>query len=615
MNNCRQMLQELDRKFGLPRFLNALTFRPAWLVASSAAARSRFALAPHAADPLASNPNSAAPADDPLQLLRDCAGTLEPFIHESETALAAIGAVMADLFEGADLIRGDAQSFRDSIATMAESSNSKLLEIAASLRNSIAQLTESRALIQMLDRRLATVITDFAGLEAGVREFRVLGTLIRIEGTTRAADSDDFVTISEQAGGIATNLGELVQQIRDATAELRVSFRTVSLELNRLTTISQKTIVALLDDVTALEAAIAAEHRSVGAAADGTMLGLERIRNSIGELVCALQIHDILRQQSEHTISSLSELDQTRDLADPGFHACRSVVRAQMKNTLALCDQAAQSVEAGLDSAGQQLERIATIVHDVAGLTRLDSPSRQALRSSTGAILAALPVVEQGDIALQKALADLLHGSTAILDVVDKVSLAMLNMRWLGLNATIQSANRPQSGSAIETLGDRTAALAGNVDGECGHIRHALDQLRQDVNEYSQATVGSLGQQGIRQVIENSAALFDQVHRTMHAKVERQGSLQQTLRQKLDGAQSALSQFRDTQAAPAHAAARLPASPGLSGALSPAATELLHSWFARYTMASERRVHSECLGLPFAEVELDADAECDIELF
>ncbi len=596
----------MDLKLGLPGVLRALPFRPAW-----------FGGAP---DSLPVELQPADPIVDSRQLLRDCAATLDPFIHESEIALAAIGAVMADLFDGAELIRGDAESFRDSIASMAETSNAKLLEIAASLRHSIAQLTESRALVETLDRRLATVITDFAGLEAGVREFRVLGTLIRIEGTTRAADSDDFVTISEQAAGIATNLGELVQQIREATAALRVSFRTVSQELNRLTAMSQKTIAALLDEVTALEAAMASEHRSVGAAADGTMLGLERIRNSIGELVCALQIHDILRQQSEHSLASLSDLDRSFGLPDTDFQVCRSVVRAQMQGTLALCEQAAQSVESGLDSAGQQLERIAAIAQDVAGLTRIESPSRQALRTSTDAILHALPVVEQGDVALQKALADLLHGSAAILNVVEKVSLAMLNMRWLGLNATIQSANRPQSGSAIETLGDRTAALAGEVDGECGHIRDALDQLRQDVNEYSQTTVGSLGQKGIRQVIENSTVLFDQVHRTMHAKMERQGSLQRTLQEKLDGAHRALTQFHNTQAAPARASERLsnaglPPSPVSVDTLSPATVELLESWLARYTMASERRVHCESLGIPFAEGESEASADGDIELF
>ena len=58
-------------------------------------------------------------AVDTLQPLRDCAATLAPFIQESETALAGIGSVLSDLCEGTTHIRGDAESARDSIASMA----------------------------------------------------------------------------------------------------------------------------------------------------------------------------------------------------------------------------------------------------------------------------------------------------------------------------------------------------------------------------------------------------------------------------------------------------------------------------------------------------------------
>jgi hypothetical protein len=608
------MLQHLEQKLGWPGAFHALRLRSAWLNPPAASPSPSLALAP--SESAAPPGKPASPSDeDPRLPLRHCAATLDPFIHQSEAALTAIGAVMADLFAGAQHIRNDAEGFHLSIATLAENANAKLLEIAVSLRHSLTRLHESRALVTTLDRRLATVITDFAGLEAGVREFRVLATLIRIEGTTRSADSGDFVTISEQSSGIAANLAGLVQQIREATSALRVSFRSVSRELGRLNAQSQKTITTLLEQVTALEAAMAAEHQSLGGAAASTIAGLEGIRNSIGDLVCALQIHDILRQQTEHSLASLHELDQSPLLTPPDLYAGRAILHGQLANTVTLCQQAAENVEAGLQSAGQQLEHIATIAYGVSSLTSLDSPSQQTLRSSTAAILAALPAVEQGDAALAQALDGLLQGSASILDIAERVSFAMLNMRWLGLNTSIQSANHPQDGSAIEILGDRTAALAGAVDAECTHIRTALEQLRQDVDAYSRANVGSLSQQGIRPVIENSTALFTQLHSSMNAKMEQQTALQQSLRLKLDGAHQALAQFGDTLAAPARAAERLAPTAPLPEALSPAAAARFDAWLARYTMASERRVHCEALGLPFTETEPDASAEGDIELF
>jgi hypothetical protein len=603
------MLQHLEQKLGWPSAFHALRIPSGWLAPTPPAPPAPLA------SPEGSPSPDPPPDEDPRLPLRHCAATVEPFIHQSETALTSIGAVMADLFSGAEHIRTDAEGFRHSIATLAENANDKLLEIAATLRQSLSRLHQSRALVTALDRRLAAVITDFAGLEAGVREFRVLGTLIRIEGTTRTADSDDFVTISAQSASIATILAELVQQIREATSALRVSFRTVSRELARLNANSEKTIATLLEQVTVLEAAMAAEHESLGNAADTTMAGLERIRNSIGDLVCALQIHDILRQQSEHTLASLTDLDETTQLAGPELHTGRAILHGQLTNTLTLCQQAAENVEAGLFSAGEQLERIATISHGVSGLTSLDSPSQETLRSSTAAILDALPAVEQGDAALAQALDGLLAGAASILDIAQRVSLAMLNMRWLGLNATIQSANHPQAGSAIEILGDRTASLAGAVDAECAHIRNALLELRQDVDAYSRANVGSLGQQGIRPVIETSTALFTQLHGAMHAKMEQQSGLQQSLRHQLDVAHQALAVFRDTLAAPSAATELLAPTVPLPASLSPGATALFDAWLARYTMASERRVHCEALGLPFTETETEASAEFDIELF
>jgi len=554
------------------------------------------------------------------QLLRGCAATLNPFIRDSETALNSIGAVMADLFDGAVHIRGDAESTRDSITSLAHRANTQLHEIQSTLERSIHQLHASRTLLGTLDSRLAAIIRDFAALEAGVREFRVVGTLIRIEGSNRAADSDAFVNISERSAAITADLGELVGQIRTATAGLRLSFHTVSREINSLTATSLRTLTTLIADVSALEKIMTAEHHGISAAAEETFTGLDRIRNSLGELVYALQIHDILRQQSEHSLANIDDLLAHPSLTPADRQPGRAIVQAQITHTLSLCQEASVKVDTGLHAAAHQLTQIGHITQRVTGLTHANSPSRRAVQQSTTAILAALPVLEQGDVALEKALHDLLDGTGAILTVIAQVSHAMLNMRWLGLNATIQSANRPQPGSAIETLGARTATIVDAVDQECLQLRAALQQLRLDVESHSRAALGALGQSSVRQVAETSIALFDSVHHSIGAAMARQASLQQTLEGKLHHAQASLSCFRNTQAPPALAVARLAQDPSQSPlslpvALSPPAAALFDSWVARYTMASERRVHATVLGLPFAEAENDAPAEGDIELF
>lgn len=583
------------------------------------------------------------------ELLAGCATTLGPFIQDSEAALAKIGAVMADLFDGAVHIRAEAEGARDSIASMVGNANAQLLEIKSALERSTTQLQGNRALLEALDHRLAAIVRDFAGLEAGVREFRVVGTLIRIEahrpprhdtngretrpssraeaspscafsfeGSTRAADSDAFVTISERSATITADLGELVDQIRLSTADLRQSFRNISREIQRLTATSLLTITNLIADVAALEKVMTGEHHAINTAAGDTLAGLERIRNTIGELVCALQIHDILRQQSEHSLVSIDDLHRRPALPAADRLPCQAVVQAQITHTLSLCQDASANVESGLDTASRQLADIDILTGNVSRLTQLDSPSRRAVQASTSAILAALPVIEKGDAALEKALDDLRRGTASIRSIVTKVSLTMIDMRWLGLNATIQSANRPQPGSAIETLGSRTATIVDTVDQDCLNIRAALDQLCLDIDNYSRSTVGTLGQNSIRHVAETSITLFDSVHHSIRSAMEAQARLQQSLQSRLTLAQTALIRFRDTQSPPARAVARLaqqqPSLP-LPVPLSPAAAALLDAWFARYTMASERRVHCLALGLPCQEAENEAPPEGDIELF
>lgn len=570
------------------------------------------------------NPAAGAPDPGPdaaaisCELLAGCANTLGPFIQQSEAALAQIGLVMADLFDGAVHIRAEAEGARDSIASMAGCANTQLLEIKSALERSTAQLQGNRALLAALDTRLASIVRDFAGLEAGVREFRVVGTLIRIEGSTRAADSDAFVNISERSATITADLGELVDQIRHSTADLRHCFRNISREINRLTTASLLTLNHLIQNVAALEKVMTGEHHAIAKAAGDTLAGLERIRNTIGELVCALQIHDILRQQSEHSLASIDDLQSRPNLPAADRQPCQAVVQAQITHTLSLCQDASANVESGLEAASRQLEDIDTITRNVSQLTHLDSPSRRAVQTNTTAILAALPVIEKGDAALAQALDDLHRGTASILTIVAKVSHIMLNMRWLGLNATIQSANRPQPGSAIETLGARTATIVDAVDQDCLHIRAALDQLRLDIDNYSRSTVGALGQNSIRQVAETSISLFDSVHHSIRGAMEGQARLQHSLQAKLAHARTALARFRDTQSPPARAVARLAQQQApllLPVPLSPPAAALLDAWFARYTMASERRVHCLALGLPCQEAESEAPAEGDIELF
>jgi hypothetical protein len=557
-------------------------------------------------------------AVDTLQPLRDCAATLAPFIQESETALAGIGSVLSDLCEGTTHIRGDAESARDSIASMAGAASAQLLEIRTTLQRAIGQLQGNRALLDSLDSRLTSIIQDFAALEAGVREFRIVGTLIRIEGSSRAADAEDFVHISDRSAAITGNLGDLVGQIQGATGALRVAFRTIAREIHQLNATSEAGITAIASDIMALDKVMSAEHVAIGSAAQTTIEGLEVIGQSIGDVVCALQIHDILRQQSEHSLAAIEEVCLPPGLPPAGQQACEAVVHAQISHTLTLCQEAAQKVETGLLSAATQLRGIGAITSNISGLTRLDAPSRRAVQTSTRAILAALPLLDKGDEALEKAMAEIQGGAAAILAVVDKVSSAMLDMRWLGLNAIIQSVNRAQPGSAIELLGSRTVTITDGVDHECGRIRAAIDQLREDIDAYTRATVGSLGERGIRQVAEDSVVLLDSVHRSIRTTMERQASLQESLQTKLDKAQAALSCFRDTQTRPAEAVGRIapgPHSCPQPGELSPAVSTLLESWFSRYTMSSERRVHCAALGVPFNETESEALAEGEIELF
>ena len=595
------MLQLLDRSHGLAALLPTFNFR-----------------SPRQNPPDIPAPALAPPPAAAQESLRRCADTLAPFIQESETALTAIGSVMADLFEGAVHIRGDAEAARDSIASMADSANAQLLEIGHSLQRASAQINGNRELLESLDHRLSCVIHDFAGLESGVREFRVVGTLIRIEGSMRALDSDDFVNISERSAAITGNLGELVAQIQKATAALRVAFRSVAREINQLNTTSFHAITAVTRDITALGKVMSAEHGAIGSAAQKTLHGLEVIRQSIGDLVCALQIHDILRQQSEHSLAAIQDIHRLPEMPAAGYHACQAVVHAQITHTLSLCQEASQKVEDGLHSANTQLRGIADTTGNISGLTRMDAPSRQAAEASTSAILAALPVIEKGDAALRRAMDDILTGTAAILAVIDKVSNAMLDMRWLGLNAVIQSANRPDQGSAIELLGSRTVSVTNGVDQECLRIRAEINHLRQEIHAYTEATVGSLGERSIRQVAEDSVVLLDSVHRSIRSTMGRQSALQQSLQNKLENANGALARFRDTQTPPAQAVAQL-GSGHLADApaaqLSPATSALLDTWFSRYTMASERRVHCATLGLPFTEIEGDAPPEGDIELF
>lgn len=425
-----------------------------------------------------------------------------------------------------------------------------------------------------------------------VRTFDVLGVMTRVESARFETAGSTFTDLADAVGVLSRQIREQVGATAMSAAELTETASRAAAQTRQVAQQRQENLRRLAAQV-AVGVARIRERR--GAAADAAkVLGarFDGISRAIGDVVAALQGHDIVRQQIEHVLESV----RSADGADPRLPRTAGLQAAQLRNSRSAFETSVRQIRGALMEIDATLGEMAGESVRLLGLSGESEVSfSSSVESDLAGILAILDSNLDADRRLGEAAVSVCQRVSEISRTVDGVRAVGIEMERIALNATVQSAKLGSAGGALEIVACQIRELAREAETASGSLAVQVRKV-----EHVAAALGHAGgrranleQQiaGLRGCAEGFRAAWNAADCDCARTVELTGGLRQKVRDTVN-AFGEHTECLQTLAAAVESLSRLAGSAPPPG--SAAATQMPH----RYTMESERAVHRAVCGAP-----------------
>ena len=185
-----------------------------------------------------------------------------------------------------------------------------LRSILERARAMAGQAESNRQALEQMLGGVGRIMPPLADLNAKMRSFRVMATLIRIEGSRLNQAGVDFETLAEDVRKLASDIEENGKTILAGSLELRAIVRQAG---SGLAEFEARQAVELPRIQAQAGTSLAALRERRGRASEASLemaSQYDAVRREIGEMVMSLQVHDITRQQVEHAAAALGQWDK-----------------------------------------------------------------------------------------------------------------------------------------------------------------------------------------------------------------------------------------------------------------------------------------------------------------
>jgi len=487
--------------------------------------------------------------------------------------------------------------------TDAERSREVLAEVLSQSESMLASAGDISFALVAVKSAADQVAEVFAGYERTVATFRLLGTLIRIETARLGDQSTDIGYLADEvqqlAGSIRLRVEEALERAGDLDRRIHAALKNaIDLESREL-----RQIPSLIERVTAGMNIV--QTRREDAIRTSGLLGdrYGALTNAMGELVTALQFHDITRQRVEHVIEALSA-----PLADAAVCKLQEAQLAAAEESFA---ESATCIRSRLAEMAQQIEEM---IAEGESLLDRDSAGRDpvldSLEKSFRAISNALQDGAASERAADGTAGELLNLTEELRSVAEGISAIDLQMHRLALNAGIRAVQIGAGGDALSALAQSLQELASSSCSQSVNVATVLDAMERAAAGL-QAVAGNRGN-AERPILDDLRVCIQ--HMNEAARHASQGGaaiagLARRLRTEISRARETFTVDRQFTSGIARCRRELRAKAAPTGNVRPE----LEKCSARYTMHAERAVHS-AVGRTLAVPKAGADPGSDKSL-
>ncbi len=484
------------------------------------------------------------------------------------------------------------------------------------LKHNEERISQSLAFIEKIAEDLTVLRHRNQLLEKTGKKLRVIGVNIRVESIRTDESHAMFAAFVEDMDRLVDNVLDVATAIssnaKGAASEQSSAYRSISSgahELNKLTRTGEqavRTAAGHLEQV--MEASARALEQTSGHS--------QVIKRLVGEIVVAVQVRDITRQQTEHAVEALQELHDalSKGMAEGGNDAMEKEVYGRAHSILRI--QAAQlaQVIAALDSAHSTMNvSFGQIGDEVRAMTG----NSEIIRSGLDRGAAVTDDVDQ----LRSNLEHLGHlvekgrklnaqtrdtatkasgVSSTFSNHMEEVSEISLDMNLQALNAIIKSVRLGDHGRTLQVLSHEVTVLSDQSSRFVSEVLGVLERVNSSATELEQTSRSDGDGDTDGQVTDDTLAgglgHFDQLCGRFQEMSTGAVQRSELLTRAIEETQASLGFLPELIQL---LSADLERMNGLVAALEPWGQPVsgeeghLREFADRYTMASERDVHDQ----------------------
>jgi methyl-accepting chemotaxis protein len=503
-----------------------------------------------------------------------------------------------------------------------ERASQDLCSILERARDMAEQAARNRMALDHMLEDVGCVARPLLDLNAKMRSFRVMATLIRIEGSRLKQAGVDFETLAEDVRKLASDIEENGKTVLASSIELRQIVAQAGSGIAEFEARQRAELPRIRQQAESGLAALR-ERRSRAGAATNDMAGrYDSIQREICGLVTSLQFHDITRQQVEHAAVAL---EQTRELSagetDLLVRICR-LQSAQLEHArhvfLAAVQQARESLAAVARNVLKTAEEAAAVTAGEQEDTFLGE-------------------MEQGFAGIRNALAECAESRYSLSTVADAVAGGVqemsgyvaaieeigIRMQRIALNANIKAIRIGDQGSALGAVADAIQRLAAESTGQTEIVSQGIRAVAEGSDRLSTHLMESGAD--LTAALEHVITAFHAADDENRERLAAIGSSGKSFSEELDALSAGIRADGVMAAVTERSCARLEeviaaAEPLMTGGGADS-DEVVRGLESQYTMHAERAVHQHAAGEPvMAEVSAPEAAAADelgtnVELF
>ena len=428
--------------------------------------------------------------------LSDLSKSIDDGIKETESPFLALGQALQTAYsESGDLIsiiKGSVDRFSDA------SGNNLVNEVESVIHDVLGELTGYPAKIdadmehisgsaQFLEK-LRGACSNLSNIS---RFLHIIGLNIGIEGCRSPETNDMFRGFDEEIKDLAKKISETTEKIHTDATEVIAGHEKglpgISQKvdiLRKLTDEAENAVMKTMENVRALS-----DHSCK--TLDNAEQTAQAIQNRTGEIVMAIQFHDIARQRLEHVISSFEDVqkmfDQKRLSWDtqasdsikipPQIISTLNIQSEQIIHVADEIEQAHGNITASLDDIRSQVAELKNLLDESSG----SGDRRSGLEKELESMTVQMNSLKQLDIQARSLGDELISTIRKSSDVVtdlsryaDQITNINTNIQYKALNAIIMTNKLGKKGATLEVL----AREVGNISVECNRlVKDTLDNL------------------------------------------------------------------------------------------------------------------------------------------